>query len=139
MLYNFHPVEKKTYLETRARLAGSTNPVVIQSESGAIVYNLKETRADFERVKDVTEQDRQKLYEEFTSPGHWPYGRRTTPDISKIISSMNRDGAWIEDVELWDSTPGKMIQGTKTVRGINVETYIRNMRTLMHSLSGQAE
>ena len=52
--------------------------------------------------------------------------------ISELISSLNEEGAWIEDVQIWDvKAPGEMIQGRKNIRGISTNTYMKNMRLLM--------
>jgi hypothetical protein len=47
---------------------------------------------------------------------------------------MDDSGAWIENIEIWDYRPDEMIEGRKTIRGIDVRTYISNMRRLMRFL-----
>ena len=44
---------------------------------------------------------------------------------------MNDNGAWIEDIEIWDYKPGQMIDEKKNIRGFSVGTYISHMGMMM--------
>ncbi len=133
-LYHYYPVDKKTYLTTRARSAGSTHAVIKQAQGGTVRYNLQTVMAMFERIREAPEEDQKKLYDELFLPKERTYERPGKQEIIEIINSMNDNGAWIENIEIWDNRPGQMIESRKTIRGISVRTYIRNMKLLMDFL-----
>jgi hypothetical protein len=134
-LYDFYPVDKETYLEAQAASARDKHPVVIQTQGRRNTYNLNTVVAQYERIKAASPEERKGLYKELFGPRQ---RRRRTPDgkeIARIINSMNNNGAWIEDIAIWDYKPGQMIDERKIIRGFSVGTYISNMRMMMDYLS----
>lgn len=134
-LYDFYPVDKDTYLEAQAASARDKHPVVIQTQGRRNSFNLNAVIAQYERLKASSPDERQELYKELFGPRQM---RRRNPDsneIEGIINSMNDNGAWIEDIEIWDYKPGHMIDKRKTIRGFSVGTYISHMRMMMDYLS----
>lgn len=130
-LYHYYPVDKKTYLATRTKFAGTTHAVLMQAQGNVVKYDIRSVTALFERIKNAPEKDRKNLYNElFRSKQKI----QKTPDIKvikEIINSINTNGAWIEDIEIFDYQPGHMIKGKKTIRGISVGSYLKNMKLLM--------
>jgi hypothetical protein len=133
-LYHYYAVDKKTYLETRASSAGTEHPVIKQAQGQTVRYHLDPVVATYERIRDNPEKDRKKLYDELFGPRQRKYKQPGVQEISEIIRSMNEDGAWIENIKIWDHQPGHLIEDRKTIRGIDVRTYINNMRRLMRFL-----
>jgi PelA/Pel-15E family pectate lyase len=113
-VYEHFPDSRKPFLGERSR------------------HNLEEVIAQYERVNHVAEEDAQALYDELFR------GKRRKAEIpdniqvSEIIQAMNDQGAWIEEIKVHDSKPGEMHKDKhKIIRGIDVSTYIRNMKMMM--------
>jgi hypothetical protein len=108
--------------------------VIRQAQGQTIRYQLDHVLSTYERIKNTPEEDRGRLYDELFRPIEERYRNKGIQEIREIIRSMNEDGAWIENIEIWDHRPGHLIEDRKTIRGIDVRTYIGNMKRLMHLL-----
>lgn len=135
-LYHFYAVDTVTYLKARAESAGSDHPVIRQVQGGHYRYDLQALVAQYERIKTVSAEERNLLYKELFAPKKRTSRTAQTSEIAKIIDGMNEYGCWIEDVELWDYTPGKFVEGRKTIQGISVGSYIKHMERMMSNISG---
>jgi len=64
-------------------------------------------------------------------------GRENAEQAAAIISSLDARGAWVEDIRVYDvSTTMKLEDPRKTIRGIAVSTFIRNMGALADYYQG---
>ncbi len=95
-------------------------------------HNLEQVIAQYEKVQSVAKEDEQVLYNQMFGPRKRMPRKPGEKKIADLINSLNQEGAWIEDIQMWDvKAPGQMICDRKTIRGISTDTYMRNMRLLM--------
>ena len=130
-LYDFRPVDKKSYLETQKASKGDKHPVVMQTQGRVNTFNLASVEAQYERIKAASPEESQDLYKEFFGPHPRKPSTPGSQEIEEIIHAMNDKGAWIEDIEIWDYKPGQMIEEKKTIRGFSLGTYISHMEKMM--------
>jgi hypothetical protein len=130
-LYHFRPVDKESYLETQKASAEDPHPVVKQTQGRVNAFKLASVEAQYERIKAASPEERQGLYRELFGPRQRKQSRPGSREIEEIILAMNDEGAWIEDIEIWDYKPGQMIEEKKTIRGFSVGTYISHMEKMM--------
>jgi hypothetical protein len=135
-LYHFYAVDTDTYLKARAESAGSDHPVIRQVQGGHYRYDLRPVVAQYERIKTTSAEERNLLYKELFAPKKRTFRTAQTSEIVKIIDGMNENGCWIEDMEIWDYTPGQLVEGRKTIQGISVGSFIKHMERMMSYLSG---
>jgi PelA/Pel-15E family pectate lyase len=88
---------------------------------------------DFTLLSNLKPGEERKLYDQ-------RYKRTRSlpnPDKSKVlqlISSMNKNGVWIEDLSVFDVTMTMVTEGpkeSKIIRGFSMKTYMENMNTMM--------
>jgi hypothetical protein len=130
-MYRFEAVNKETYLEARAASADDPHAVVKQVQGRPVYFHLDAITAQYERIKTALPEERQALYSELYRPAERKRRKPAYEEIEALIAAMNDEGAWIEDIEIWDFRPGGMIEGKKTIRGISVGSYISHMRRMM--------
>jgi hypothetical protein len=130
-LYQFSPVDRETYLEARAASADDPHAVVKQVQGRPVYFNMDELIAGYERIKAASPKERQELYQELFKPVKQKKAKPAYEEMEQMIESMNEDGAWIEDIQVWDYQPDRMIESKKTIRGISVGNYIERMRRMM--------
>lgn len=130
-LYKFTPVDRETYLGARAASADDPHAVVKQVQGRPVYFNMDKLIAWYERIKAASPKERQKLYQELFKPVKQKKAKPAYEEIEKLIGAMNEEGAWIEDIQIWDYQPDRMIEGKKTIRGISVGNYIKRMRRMM--------
>jgi hypothetical protein len=95
-------------------------------------HNLDQVIAQYEKVQSGAREEEQALYNEMFLPKTSKPQIPGDEKITELINALNKEGAWIEDIQMWDvNAPGKMIHGRKTIRGISTNTYMKNMRLLM--------
>lgn len=105
-----------------------------QTQGGSIVYPLDAIAAQYKEIKNTSPDEMGRLYTELFKPE--PV-RRKKPDqseISEMLETMNKEGAWVENIQIWDYTPGDMIEGKKTLRGFSLGTYISHMRKMLDNI-----
>ncbi|MBN1292386.1 MAG: pectate lyase [Candidatus Latescibacteria bacterium] len=54
--------------------------------------------------------------------------------ITEILSSIDKRGAWITDIQITDYSKGMLSLSPKTIKGINISVYIGNMNLLIDYL-----
>jgi hypothetical protein len=134
-LYQFTPVDRETYLEARAASADDPHAVVKQVQGRPVYFNMDELISWYERLKTASPKVRQDLYQELFKPVKQKKAKPAYEEMEQLIGAMNNEGAWIEDIEMWDYQPGCMIEGKKTLRGISVGNYIQRMRRMMNYIA----
>ncbi len=134
-MYDFYAVDTEAYLKARANSANSDHPVIRQVQGGAYTYNLEPVIAQYEKIKAASVEQRTALYNELFRPRKRKIKIPTSGEVAEILNAMNDQGTWIEDVKIWDYTPGQLVEGRKTIRGISVGTYIQHMSLFMKYVS----
>jgi len=134
-MYDFYAVDAETYLNARVGSAGSDHPVIRQVQGGLYTYKLEPVSARYEKIRAASAEERPMLYNELFRPRKRVVRMPDSREVSEIIDGMNEKGAWIEDVQIWDYTPGQLVEGRKSIRGISVGTYMQHMRLFMKYIS----
>jgi PelA/Pel-15E family pectate lyase len=134
-LYDFYSVDTETYLKARANSANTNHAVIKQVQGGLYTYKLEPVINQYEKIDAASAEEHKALYNELFRPKKRKIQTPTTGEVAQIIHAMNEQGAWIEDVKIWDYTPGQLVESRKTVRGISVGTYIQHMRLFMKYIS----
>lgn len=93
-------------------------------------YNLDPVIAQYERVKSVVKEDEEKLYDELFRPKSGKIEKPSVQQVKELINAQNDNGAWIEEIDMWDFTYGQMTKGRKKVKGISVANFMNHMRVL---------
>ncbi len=87
------------------------------------------------KLEPASAEERTALYNELFRPRKRKIEAPAIGEVAEIINGMSEQGTWIEDVEIWDYTPGQLVEGRKTIRGISVGTYIQHMRLFVKYIS----
>ena len=130
-LYEFLPVEYDAYLESRRASAGDLHPVVQQTQGRRYTFDLNGIIALYERINKASDEEREGLYLELFGSRERDRKKPDSMEIVSLINAMNDQGAWIEDIKIWDYKPGHMIEGKKTIKGFTVATYVSHMRRMI--------
>ncbi len=130
-MYDFYAVDAEAYLKARASSATSNHPVIKQVQGGLYTYNLEPVIAQYEKIKAASVEQRTALDNELFRPQKRKIETPASMEVAEIINGISEQGAWIENVEIWDYTPGQLVEDRKTIRGISVGTYIQHMRLFM--------
>ena len=109
---------------------------------GGVYHDVKSYIREYERVSALTTEEAKAEYK--AQKAAKPKVRNVDPKkVTELISSLNKDGAWIEELRVRDMAktmlklrksddmrPGP--DRSKTVQGISTRTFMNNMTTFIN-------
>jgi hypothetical protein len=94
--------------------------------------DLEAIKKEYEQLKGLTPEKATAEYQAKRRGGQ-PAPQATAEEVSKLISSLNKRGAWITEIKFLD-TDNYADNPPVRFRGIDTATYISNMHKLMDHL-----
>lgn len=130
-LYNFYSVDKQTYLDIRKETTTSSHVVLWQVNGAAFRYKLDKLKLKYEEIKAADKNKRSKLYNELSQKDWKQFNVPDDQVVSNLLRSVNSNGVWINDINLWDKQTGQLVEKRKQARGIDIGEFISNMEMLL--------
>ena len=96
--------------------------------------DVKNLKREYERISALTPGEALAQYKaQKTAKPPMPYV--DAGKVRELIDSMDKRGAWIEDIQVYDvNITMNALDPTKTIRGISTSSFIRNMDTFIQYL-----
>jgi PelA/Pel-15E family pectate lyase len=110
------------------------DPVELPAYGMWFKVDIASIKKEYEQVKGLTPEEAVGSHRA-EKGGSGPFPRVTAEEVSKMISSLDKRGAWVTEIEFLD-TENYADNPPLRFRGIDTATYISNMRRLMDYLKG---
>jgi len=99
--------------------------------------DVKSLKGEYERISALTPEQAMAEYKVKKAKAARPRIRKVAPgEIEKIIDSMDKRGAWVQEMSVTDITKTmgpthhEGYSARKTIQGISTDTFMRNMNML---------
>ena len=93
--------------------------------------NIARVKQNFERINNLTPD---KARAEYDLDKKRARDRLAAQEVEKIISSLDKRGAWITDLRLRNHFDRVIKTSPESIRGIEIRVYLRNMNALINYL-----
>ena len=116
-------------------------PLPLREEHIWIQIDVKGIEREYTRLNSLTPEEAVAEYKDLKSQK--PPVPKTDPKrVDELLNSLDRRGAWVEEISVHDPENSMNIDKSKrrkTIRGISTRSFVSNMNVLMNYIRGIRE